>query len=124
MDLSDPVDAAALRLYNETLAYLTALENGDDAPDSAALTAASDGYGRAIEDHLKNNADEQLDPRAVQLARQAEADYQPTPAELRSLEELAALAELAAEMPDGFTLIEPIEAFPQRYRHDLKGEAS
>ncbi len=47
MNLLDPVDAAALRMYNETRAYLLALEAGVEA-DPEPMEQAAITYGEAV----------------------------------------------------------------------------
>lgn len=48
VNLLNPVSAAALRLYNETRAYLEALQAGE-RPDEAPMQRATTAYADALE---------------------------------------------------------------------------
>jgi hypothetical protein len=52
MDLSDPVDAAALRMFNETSAYIRAIEDGG-TPVATAMVEATEAYRDAVGLNLK-----------------------------------------------------------------------
>lgn len=65
MDPRDPVDAAALSMYNETRAYLEKLRAGEEHPDPEAMSWATAVYADAVFGHLMayNSQEDEYDPR-------------------------------------------------------------
>lgn len=54
----DEVDAAALRMFNETSTYLTAFKEGK-APDPTAMAEATKAYSDAVDASLKDETGEE-----------------------------------------------------------------
>lgn len=70
MDLSDPVDAAALRMFEETTAYITALQAGDKSDGQAMIKATMD-YALAVDASIDQEAGGKMSGDELSLLRQS-----------------------------------------------------